>query len=48
LKHEGGIKYKYFEGNWELLPDFDSLKEIEEGVIPNISLEPKNLKSLWI
>ncbi|HVO76260.1 MAG TPA: alpha-L-fucosidase [Ignavibacteriaceae bacterium] len=38
---KNGIRYKYYEGKWELLPDFNSLKETEEGIIPNISLEPK-------
>jgi len=40
-KPESGIKYKYFEGNWELLPAFDSLKENEEGVINNFNLEKR-------
>jgi alpha-L-fucosidase len=40
-KPESGIKYKYFEGKWESLPDFKSLQEIEHGILANISLEPK-------
>ncbi|MGE5796692.1 MAG: alpha-L-fucosidase [Ignavibacteria bacterium] len=38
---KNGIHYKYFEGNWGLLPDFHSLKVIEEGTIPNVNLGPK-------
>jgi len=36
-----GILYKYFEGNWELLPDFNSLKQIDGGDISNFSIEPR-------
>jgi alpha-L-fucosidase len=38
---KNGISYKYYEGKWDLLPGFDSLKEIEEGIIQNINLQPK-------
>ena len=36
-----GIKYRYFEGNWEVLPDFNSLTPVDEGVVSNITLSPK-------
>jgi len=32
-------KYKYFEGNWDIIPDFNSLKPVLEGESPNISLD---------
>ena len=34
-----GLKYKYFEGNWDIIPDFNSLKPVLEGESPNISLD---------
>ena len=33
-----GISYKYFEGDWDLLPDFDSLKSSDGGIISNFSI----------
>jgi len=33
-----GIHYKYFEGDWDSLPDFDTLKVLDEGIIPNFSI----------
>lgn len=33
-----GIRYKYFEGDWDSLPDFTSLQPIEQNIIPNFSI----------
>ncbi|MFZ0452950.1 MAG: alpha-L-fucosidase [Ignavibacteriaceae bacterium] len=33
-----GIRYKYFEGSWDSLPDFNSLKPLDENIIPNFSI----------
>ena len=33
-----GICYKYFEGDWDTLPDFDSMKPIGEDIIKNFSI----------
>ncbi len=33
-----GIRYKYFEGSWDSLPDFSSLKPVDENIIPNFSI----------
>jgi len=30
--NSGGLKYSYYEGNWEMLPDFKSLKPVKTGV----------------
>ena len=37
----GGIKYSYYEGNWDNLPDFSSLKSKKEGTLFNYSLSPR-------
>jgi hypothetical protein len=36
-----GLKYSYYEGEWSKLPDFDTLKSLESGIIATISLEKK-------
>lgn len=40
-KPESGIKYAYFEGDWDLLPDFKSLKPVAEGIFPGFDLSPR-------
>jgi len=36
-----GIKYTYYEGNWDSLPDFQTLKPAGEGTLPNVTLSPR-------
>ena len=38
---KNGIKYKYYEGKWEKLPDFDSLAAVKEGVVDNFTISPQ-------
>ena len=33
-----GIHYKYFEGEWDSLPDFNSLKPVDQNIIPDFSI----------
>ncbi len=35
-----GLNYSYFHGNWEKLPDFDSLKSEASGTIENFGTQP--------
>ena len=35
-----GIHYKYFEGEWDVLPNFNSLSPVDEGIIQNFTLTP--------
>jgi alpha-L-fucosidase len=37
----GGIRYAYYEGNWDSLPDFRSLKSLKEGTLSGFDLSPK-------
>ncbi len=37
-----GLKYGYYEGNWDLLPDFASLKAVKEGVTGAFEFDPRN------
>jgi tetratricopeptide (TPR) repeat protein len=48
LKVEGiknGLRYSYYEGRWDYLPDFDTLKFVETGIINKITLEKKKRKN---
>jgi len=39
-----GLQYKYYEGQWDYLPDFDSLKVADKGVCkqPDLSLKKQD------
>ncbi len=32
-KPENGLKYEYYEGNWEKMPEFDKLEPISTGIV---------------
>jgi alpha-L-fucosidase len=36
-----GIRYAYFEGDWDRLPDFKSLAPVQEGVLANLDFSPR-------
>lgn len=36
-----GLSYKYYEGNWNNLPDFTAETPLAIGITPNVSLTPK-------
>ena len=36
-----GLTYKYYEGNWSVLPDFNALTPIGLGNTPNVSIAPR-------
>lgn len=37
-KEKNGLKYKYYEGNWQKLPDFKKLTEVGSGLIYDFNL----------
>jgi alpha-L-fucosidase len=37
-----GLKYNYFEGNWDKLPDFNQLKAVKAGICDTISTALKD------
>ena len=37
-----GLKYKYYEGNWTVLPSFSTLTPIKTGTVSNFDLTPAN------
>lgn len=41
-KLTSGLDYKYFEGNWKMLPDFDKLEAKKTGTIENFELSIKD------
>ncbi|MHC4751678.1 MAG: PA14 domain-containing protein, partial [Planctomycetota bacterium] len=38
----GGLLYEYFEGTWDLLPDFDSLIPVKQGTVNNFDISVRN------
>lgn len=42
-----GIRYSYYEGNWDSIPDFKLLKPVKEGNLDNFSLGPKASKEYY-
>jgi len=36
-----GLDYKYYEGTWDVLPNFDSLQAAKTGNVPAVTLEPR-------
>ncbi|MBE7173715.1 MAG: T9SS type A sorting domain-containing protein [Williamsia sp.] len=38
----GGLSYRYYEGDWNNLPDFNALTPVKTGSAANISLDPRN------
>jgi alpha-L-fucosidase len=42
-----GITYRYYEGNWDSVPDFNKLKPLKEGTLDNFSLAPKIAKEFY-
>ncbi|MEO6917167.1 MAG: PA14 domain-containing protein [Chitinophagaceae bacterium] len=37
-----GLRYKYYEGDWNLLPNFNTLTAVKKGNSPNIDVTPRN------
>jgi len=42
-----GLNYTYYEGNWNTLPDFNSLTAVKSGTSSNFSLAPRNKDNLF-
>lgn len=38
---QAGLQYVYYEGYWDMLPDFSTLAPVKKGVIENFLLTPK-------
>ena len=39
---QSGMNYAYYEGDWDKLPDFKSLKPLKEGIAPDLDLSPRS------
>jgi alpha-L-fucosidase len=37
-----GLFYRYYEGVWDSLPDFKTLKPVKEGTVPDFVFTPRN------
>jgi len=42
-----GLNYQYYEGTWDVLPDFDVLIPEEEGTVDNFDISPRNQDDLF-
>lgn len=36
-----GLAYKYYQGNWSNLPDFNTLTPVNTGTMPNVDITPR-------
>ncbi len=36
-----GLRYAYYEGEWDSLPDFNKLNSVKDGIITNIDFSPQ-------
>jgi chitodextrinase len=36
-----GLKFSYYEGSWNVLPNFNSLTAVKEGVTPDVNLDER-------
>ena len=43
-KPKAGLKYKYYEGDWESMPDFSQLKEKSEGTVSDFMVRDVALR----
>ncbi|MEP6583071.1 MAG: PA14 domain-containing protein [Ginsengibacter sp.] len=43
----GGVEYSYYEGNWNNLPDFNSLTPVTTGLLPNFTIAPALLQDYF-
>jgi alpha-L-fucosidase len=47
LAKENGINYKYYEGAWKKLPDFEKLKPVKYGIAENFDIELRERDDYW-
>ena len=45
--NQPGVAYEYFEGDWDLLPDFDSLTPVDVGTAANFTLAPRQQEDFY-
>ncbi len=46
-KMEPGISYKYYEGKWEMIPDFTKLNVIEKGTINSFDVDKAKITQYY-
>ena len=42
-----GVRFEYYEGTWDSLPDFRTLKPVKEGVVADFLLTPRGQDDLF-
>ncbi len=46
-KELNGLEYKYYEGNWQALPDFQTIKEMRTGTVFDLNLKNIERRSAY-
>ena len=46
-KIKKGLYYKYFEGSWDSLPEFDKITLVKTGVLPNIDISKRDQENFF-
>ena len=42
LTKQSGLIYKYYEGTYSTLPNFNGLTPVKTGMVPNVTISPRN------
>ncbi|MBN1411007.1 MAG: discoidin domain-containing protein [Spirochaetales bacterium] len=42
-----GVNYQYYEGNWDALPDFNSLSPVASGTLANFDISARNVNDYF-
>lgn len=42
-----GLLYRYYEGNWDQLPDFNALTPVNKGITPNVDISLRNVNDYF-
>ncbi len=42
-----GLRYRYYEGAWDSLPDYNRLTPVAEGIVPDFVFTPRNQDDLF-
>ena len=42
MNTDAGLQYAYYEGDWDALPDFDTLDPVKTGFVSSVDLSPRD------
>ena len=41
IANESGLRYRYYHGSWQQVPDFSGMEAVKSGTVADFSLEPR-------